>query len=196
MFVSFFQVEINRAILKNVGKRSSFDGRQTGLERERFEPFQQHADLNAILNQLAEAAAAQSNDRSFYNVQSPDYFFDDSNTIDAKQLLPSRFHSYRTLASRLSHDADGQVDAFDNTDDNGWHLEKQQSLQQKQHALNGQKTNYPHQWNQQQINDKTDPAQQQLHQQQHQQVQQQPQQKQPLKSFDNNGDFMQSFDLN
>lgn len=161
--------------MKNVGKRSSIDDRQNGLERERFEPFQQHPDLNSILNRIAET----ENDRPFYNLQSPDYFFDETNAIDAKQPIPLRFRSFRPVTSRFNHDA--QSDPFDNPDDNAWHMAKQQSQQQKQQqTLNGQNSHYLRQWNQQN-NEKTDPIQQQ---------------KQPLKSFDNNGDFMQSFDLN
>lgn len=168
--------------MKNVGKRNSIDDRQNGLERERFEPFQQHPDLNAILNRIAEDA----NDRPFYNLQSPDYYFDETNAIDTKPLMPSRFHSFRTSTSRTNPGIEAQSDPYDNPDDSVWHMEKQQSLQQKQAALNGQKSHYLRQWNQQQINEKTDPTQQQ----------QQQQKKPPLKSFDNNGDFMQSFDLN
>lgn len=180
--------------MKNVGKRNGVDEQQDGLERERFEPYQQHPDLNAILNRFAESAF-HSNDRSFYNVQAPDYFFDETNAIDTKQRLPTRLQSIRTTASRPGNDVDIQADPFNvNPDDSAqsWYEEKQHSLlqqqqqqrqQQKQQPLNGHKSHYLHQWNQQ-INEKTDPAQQQQ------------QKQQPLKSFDNNGDFMQSLDLN
>ncbi|XP_055308393.1 uncharacterized protein LOC129572442 isoform X2 [Sitodiplosis mosellana] len=172
------QVEINRAILKNVGKRSSGDERHNGIER--FEPFQQHSDLNAILNRIAEA---QLNDRPSYNIPSSDYYFDDTNAIDTKQTVPSRLRFFRTSTSRLNNDFDAQAGdpfAAAGPDENAWHEEKLQ----KQQALNGHKSRFLRDWNQQ-INEKTDPAQQQQQQQQHQ--------KQPL---DNNGDFMQSLDLN
>lgn len=175
--------------MKNVGKRNGIEERQSGLERERFEPFQQHQDLNSLLNRFAESAS-QLNDRSYYNVQTPDYLFDETNAIDTKQRIPTRFQNFQ------SNNVDSQADPFNgNPDDSAqaWYEEKQHSLrqqqpqqrqqqQQKQQPLNGHKSHYLRQWNQQ-ITDKTDPAQQQ-------------QKQQPLKSFDNNGDFMQSLDLN
>lgn len=131
------------------------------------------------MNRFAEGAS-QTNDQTYYNIQSPDYIFDDTNAIDTKQLFPSRFRSFRTLTSRINNDFDAETDP----NESAWHEEKLQ----KQQALNGHKSHFLRQWGQQ-VNEKSVPAQQQ-------QQQQQPLQKQPLKSFDNNGDFMQSFDLN
>lgn len=142
------------------------------FERERFDPFPQH--LEAILNEIAEAASP-TYDRSIYNIQSPDNFFDESNIGYTKQVIPSRFRSFLTSSSGLN-DANAQPDSV-GQEERAWHEEKQQSQQPKQQALNGHKSHYF-----QEINEKTDPNQLQ-------------QQKPSLKSFDNNEDFMQSFDL-
>ncbi|XP_031638422.1 uncharacterized protein LOC116350678 isoform X2 [Contarinia nasturtii] len=175
------QIIKNREILERIGKRSSGNEPSNFHERERFEPFRQHLDMNAILDEIT--GAAQSNDHSIYSAQSPDYYFDETNTIDTKQMLTPRLHSFRSSASR-PYDIEASANSFA-TDENGWREEKQQSLHnQKQQPLNGPKSHYIRQWNQQ-INEKMDPN-----------VQQQQQQKQPIKTNDNNGDFMQSFDLN
>lgn len=161
--------------MNEIGKRSS--GNDLNIhERERFEPFRQHLDVQTILNDIAEAARLNS-DRSV--AETPDYFFDDTNAIDTKQMLPSRFHSFRSSAS-LSNDIDASANPIASDDE--WREEKQQSLHnQKQQSLNGQKSHYLRQWNQP-INEKFNAN---AHQQ-----------KQPMKTIDNNGDFMQSLDLN
>lgn len=181
-FVIVFQAQKNREILRNIGKRSS--GIERPIELERFEPYRQHRDLNAILNTIAEAAS-QANDRAYINMQTPDYYFDETNGIDAKPMMPFRYHSVQPSASHLNIDNDAQANPFINSVDDSeqaWNDVKQMSLQQKQQPTNGHKSLF-RQLNQQ-INEKPDSGQQQQ------------QQKPPPKSFNSNGDFIQSLELN
>lgn len=214
MFCLFvqFQAQKNREILRNIGKRSS--GNERPNEPERFEPYQQHVDLSAIVNTIA-AAATQPNDRFYYfNMQAPDYPLDDTNEMNTLQMAPSRSHHplQRTPAMRLNGDGDNQADPSTNFDDNeqAWHDMKQAGMHiNKPPFLNGHHSLF-RQLNQQ-IEEKAANAMQhrrQQQQQKHQQQQEQPDQeqqqqqekqqdrKQPLKSYDNNGEFIQSLDLN
>lgn len=165
------------------------------------------------MNTIA-AAAAQPNDRFYYfNMQAPDYPFDDTNEMNALQIEPSRFrHPFqRTSAIRLNDEGDNQAaDPSTNSDDNeqAWHQMKQAGMHMKQqpfmnahHSLFRQlnqqleekaANSIQHRREQQQQQEQSDQGQQQL-QQQHQEKQQD--QKQPLKSYDN-GEFIQSLDLN
>lgn len=141
-----------------------------------------------MLNSIAEAAS-QSNDRTFYNMQTPDYYVDESNAIDAKPMRPSRFHTKQTTHFHMGRYV--QPDPYINSDDSeaAWHSDKQMNIQQqKQQPINIHKSLF-RQLNQEN-NDKINTDQQQ------QQTQEQTQQKQQIKSFNSNGDFIQSLDLN
>lgn len=182
------QVELNRAIFKNVGKRVNNEqqqqqtDRQSSLEREQFEPFQQHPDLNSILNTIADAAS-HSDDRSEFRIPTSAYLFDDErNAIDNRHapirhptihLQPSRFSNFRL--DSLLDDNDAEQLSLDES--------KQQNFNElhKQQLLNGPKTQHVHQWSIP-IDTKTNEPTEQKQQQQ----------RQTAKSFDNNGNFMMS----
>lgn len=202
------QAQKNREILRNIGKRSS--GNEPN-ELERFEPYQQHVDLNAIINRIA-AAAIQPNDRyNYFNMHMPDDTFDDdTNDMNILRMaLPSRFHHHpmRTPFMRFIVDGDMQTDTSTNSDDNEQPWLKQSALRMKQppqfmnehHSLFRQLNQ---QLDEQKASDSNQHHIHHLQQQQQQQQQEQPQpqqqqqQKEPLKSFDSNGEFIQSLDLN
>lgn len=145
-------------------------------------------------------------------MQAPDYPFEDTNEMNTLQMAPPRFHHpfQRTSAMRLNVDGDNQADPSTNSDDNEqtWHEMKQAGMHIKQQPfMNGHHSLF-RQLNQQ-IEEKAAANSMQHHrqlqQQQHQQEQpdqeqqqqeKQHDQKQPLKSYDNNGEFIQSLDLN
>lgn len=139
-------------------------------------------------------------------MQAPDYTFDDTNEM----APPSRFHHplQRTSATRLDADGDNQADASTNSDDNeqAWHEMKQSGMHLKQRPfMNGHHSLF-RQLNQQLEEKAANSMQQQQQQHRHhqqpqvqeqdQQQEKQQDQKQPLKSYDNNGEFIQSLDLN
>lgn len=148
-------------------------------------------------------------------MQAPDYPFDDTNEMNTLQMDPSRFrHPFqRTSAIRLNDDGDNQAaDPSTNSDDNeqAWHEMKQAGMHIKQQPfMNGHHSLFrqlnqqfeekaansiQHHREQQQLQHQQQQEQSDQEQQQHQEKQQD--QKQPLKSYDNNGEFIQSLDLN
>lgn len=137
---------------------------------------------------------ADANHQS-YNVPD-DTAFDENNGIETNLGIPLRNMHFNI-------DEDAQRDRFnDLNDEPAWLHEKQQrhfNQIQKQQRLNEQ--NILHQWDNKQINDRTQvpSPQAQSHQQQENQQQKQQRQpdnsQQPTKSFDNDEHFMlQTFD--
>lgn len=195
--------------MKNVGKRGYNNERpQTTFERERFEPFQEQPDFNSFINSVVEAAATRTNYQPLNVQSSPDYYFDESNIMDARPQYPSRFNAFSRF--NINDDLnDAQIDDQANRsteEDLLWNNDKQQRLQQlkKQQRLNGQHKHFLRQWETKQINDKAqvqqhqEQEQQPHHDQPEQQQQRHPENKQQSKSFDNNEQqyMLQSFDSN
>lgn len=169
--------------MKNVGKRGSLDERPNQLERERFEPFQQNPDLHILLDALAQAT---THDRTLFNYQSPDYYFDDA--INPKQPNAEQSSkTFKTISHANNVDDSKNIQPF-SSDEQIWHNDKQHALnqlqterkKQKQQRFNGQRTQFVRQWDQQADN-------------QFQPLQQQ----KPTDTIDNNENFMmQSLNTN
>lgn len=175
--------------------------RHLPFEREYYEPYQQHLDISTLIKTLADT------NHQPYNVPADTAFEDENDVIETDSGIPlPNMH--------FNIDDDAQNDRFiDLNDERAWLHEMQRrhfNQIQKQQQLNEQNKNFLRQWDNKQVNDRTQvpspQAQQQQKQQQQKQEnqqnnQQQKQQRQPDnshqpdKSFYNDEHYMlQTFD--
>lgn len=167
--------------MSRIGKRGH--ERNVPVDGEYYGPYQQHLDIATLIRKLADANHQPNNVPA-------DTYFDESNDIDTNSRIP-----FRNMHFNIDEDAQNDR-FFDVNDERAWLHEKQQrhfNQLQKQ-----QNTKFLRQWDNKQLNDRTQAqvAAPQAQQQQRQEIQDKKQQRQPDnsqqpdKSFDNDERFM------